>query len=100
MPKKLQQAVEFLRRMLVQGPLPSQQAWEEARKAGYSKRTFDRARKVLRVQAIRSGYGGKGWWVLRLPPAKTHPSPEAVDIECSPRITHRASAQGHRRGCS
>jgi hypothetical protein len=91
MPRQLQQAVEFLRRMLGQGPLPSQQVWEQARKAGYSKRTFDRARKVLRVQAIRSGYGGKGWWVLRLPPGKAPPSPEPVDVERSPTLTYHAS---------
>jgi hypothetical protein len=93
MPKKLQQAVEFLRRMLAQGPLPSQQAWGQARKAGFSKRTFDRARKVLRVQATRSGYGGRGWWVLNLPPGKAPPSPEPVDVERSPTITDLASAQ-------
>ncbi len=92
MPRQLQQAVEFLRRVLGQGPLPSQQAWEQARKEGYSKRTFDRARKVLRVQATRSGYGGRGWWVLRLPPAKAPPSPEPVDAERSPTLTHSASA--------
>jgi hypothetical protein len=93
MARQLQQAVEFLRRMLGQGPLPSQHAWEQARKAGYSKRTFDRARKVLRVQATRSGYGGKGWWVLRLPPAKTPPPPEPVDAERSPTITHLEPSQ-------
>jgi hypothetical protein len=93
MPRQLQQAVEFLRRMLGQGPLPSQQAWEQARDAGYSKRTFDRARKVLRVQATRSGYGGSGWWVLRLPPGKAPSSPEPVDAERSPTITDLASAQ-------
>lgn len=88
MPKKLQQAVAFLRGLLAQGPLPSQQAWEEARKAGFSKRTFDRARNILRVQATRSGYGERGWWVLRLPPAKTQPSPEPVDAESASRIAH------------
>jgi hypothetical protein len=70
MARRTQQAVAFLERVLYAGPLPSQQAWEQAWQAGYSRRTYDRARKVLQVQAKRRGWGSMGQWELSLPPAK------------------------------
>lgn len=70
MARQRQQAVAFLECVLGSGPLPSQQAWEQAWQAGYSRRTYDRARKVLKVQARRRGWGSMGQWELCLPPTK------------------------------
>jgi hypothetical protein len=88
MARQLQQVAAFLRRLLAQGPLPSQHVWEQVQQAGYSKRTYERARSVLRVQATRSGYGGMGWWVVSLPPAKAQRFPGRVDTGRSPTTTY------------
>jgi hypothetical protein len=50
MGKRLEQTAKFLKDVLGEGPLPSQQAWEEAQRTGYSRRTYDRARKALLVK--------------------------------------------------
>lgn len=69
MRKRFEETKEFLKRVLSAGPLPSQQAWEQARQAGYSRRTYDRVRKELTVQATRRGWGSRGKWEVSLTPA-------------------------------
>lgn len=87
MARPYQQAAKFLRGVLENGPLLSQQAWEQAQQAGYSKRTYMRARKFLRVQAKRQGWGGQGRWLLSLPPAKIRPLNVQVDLQRSAMVT-------------
>lgn len=69
MGKRFEETAEFLKRVLSAGPLSSQQAWEQAQQAGYSRRTYDRARKALPVQATRRGWGSRGMWEVSLTPA-------------------------------
>jgi hypothetical protein len=87
MGEKLERSVAFLRWVLSNGPQPSQHVWEQVQQAGYSRRTYERARKVLRVHVTRSGYGGRGWWVMSLPPAKDQPFPGPANTGHAPTIT-------------
>lgn len=81
MARPYEQAAEFLRRVLENGPIGSQQAWEQAHQAGYSKRTYMRARKFLRVTAKRKGWGEMGRWQLSLPPVKIRLFPSQPGLE-------------------
>lgn len=92
---KTEQVVAFLCRVLGDGPLPSKKAWEQARKAGYKKRTYMRARAVLRVQSKKRGYGGRGMWVLSLPLAKAQPFPTQVGFERTAHVTGLEHASAH-----
>jgi hypothetical protein len=67
------EAVTFLKALLANGPVPAKQAESEAREAGISPRTLDRARKHLGVRAEKTGGLGKvGQWIWSLP-AKDEP---------------------------
>jgi hypothetical protein len=62
------EAVEFLRDALADGPRPTKEVEEEAREAhGITQRTLYRARKTLNVEAYRPEHLGA--WYLRLPPS-------------------------------
>lgn len=96
MARKTEQAVAFLRRVLGDGPLPSEKAWQLAHQAGYKKRTYMRARSILRVQSKKRGYGGRGMWVLTLPPAKAQPLPSRVGLERTANVTQLDPASAYR----
>src|SRR5207253_7235300 len=55
-------AMAFLRTVLANGPFPTKEVQREARKAGHSERTLDRAKAALRVKSKPSG--GKWMWSL------------------------------------
>jgi rubrerythrin len=59
------QASEFLEALLSGGPVSVKDIQREAREAGVSQRTLDRAKADLRVRAKKSGLGG---WYWELPP--------------------------------
>lgn len=59
-------AVDFLRAMLAEGPVPASDLIRQARQEGISERTLRRARDRAGVQSRRQGFG-KGsvvWWSL------------------------------------
>ena len=67
----LQEAKDFLRDLLVDGPKASDEVKHEAKSAGISSSTLKRAKVALGVQSERSqdGFGGaKGHWEWVLPP--------------------------------
>ena len=58
------EAVEFLRDALASGPVAAKQLISDARDAGHSKRTIDRAKKEIGAQSMKSGID-TGWlWAL------------------------------------
>jgi hypothetical protein len=58
------EAVEFLRDALANGPRPAKELFSDARDAGHSKRTIERAKREIGVQSVKSGID-TGWlWTL------------------------------------
>lgn len=63
----LSTATAVLSGLLNEGPTPTMRIFASARAMGISVGTVRRAGKLLRVVAIRSGFGGDGGWAWRLP---------------------------------
>jgi hypothetical protein len=63
----VQEAVEVLRAILENGPVPSEEAKKDARKAGVADRTLIRAKSILGVKSRKVGFTGKGAWLWSLP---------------------------------
>lgn len=69
-----QEAAEWLRELILEGRMKSQDVQKAAKVAGWSWRTVQRARKIAGVETKREGFG-KGavyWWDMRAtePPCK------------------------------
>ena len=60
-PESRNEAKDFLRDYLANGPKPAPQVIREAKDAGIAKRTLDRAKKELGVRAQKHGVGGWFW---------------------------------------
>ena len=62
--RSLEDAVEFLRELLADGPVDAKDVAEAARKEGISKRTLDRAKDKLKVRSTKVDFE-EGWeWQL------------------------------------
>lgn len=90
----LEEAMDWLRDALVDGPRPAADIKAMAASEGIKARTLDRAKKELAVIASREGYSEKGRWVWHMP----HSAP-AKPIERQPRVlalngTHGAQWNG------
>jgi len=57
----INEAVDFLRDLLAEGPVEARQVMTEAKKAGISQRTLIRAKEKLRVKSGRLGFGPWRW---------------------------------------
>jgi len=65
------EAMSFLRDVLIDGPVSAKEVQGQAKEAGISKSTLERAKKKLDVKAHHRGDGGTcghGEWVWELPP--------------------------------
>jgi hypothetical protein len=67
MQKKLKAVKSQLTMLLNNGPCRETEVRETIMLAGYSERTYHRARKSLRVQTRRYGWGDDGYWEISLP---------------------------------
>ena len=65
-----EQAAEFLRDLLKDGPIPSKQLKADAADAGHSWSTVKLAKQQIGVVARREGFGKDGAWVWLLPTAQ------------------------------
>ena len=72
------EAVEFLRDVLSDGPVPAKDIQRSARELGIAHRTLRRAKTELKVRADREGYGSDGKWLWILPEA-AHRCPPPID---------------------
>jgi len=76
----LNDAKDFLRDQLVNGPVASKEVKANAKQVGYGMRTVDRAKSYLRIKAVKEGFGKTGVWVWRLPdlsvPSLSAPNPD------------------------
>jgi hypothetical protein len=76
-PKKIDIAVVWLRTLLASGERPAAEVEAKALCAGISPRTYDRARKRLRITSRRIGFGRWAKYVLALPVVRVTPGEEA-----------------------
>lgn len=60
----VQEARDFLRRLLSDGPVPASEALRKADELGISSSTLERAKRQVGVNAVKKGSG----WVWQLPP--------------------------------
>jgi putative DNA primase/helicase len=63
----LNEAVNFLRVLLANGPMARREINEKAREAGFKEITLRRAKSVLGIEAIHEGYGKGSIWKWYLP---------------------------------
>ena len=72
------EAKEFLREVLREGPVEAREVLAEAREAGISERTLKRAKAVLGVEAVKTGgyfsKDGPGGWRWQLPEPESRDS--------------------------
>jgi hypothetical protein len=62
----LDEAMDVLRTILADGRVPADEVKQQARRAGVSDRTLDRAKTALDVRAKREGFGRAGVWYWTL----------------------------------
>jgi putative DNA primase/helicase len=79
----LDDAVEFLRSELRDGPKPAKAIFGEARQAGHSDRTIKRAKAVLKAEAIKEATR----WVWALPASEAKGAKEAKEFTSENRGT-------------
>ncbi len=63
----LDEAKEWLRDTLIDGPVPAVEVKNQAEADGIALRTLQRAKQVLNVVATKEGYAAKGRWVWVMP---------------------------------
>jgi hypothetical protein len=69
-PRPRDEATEWLRALLADGPVPAAQVWEEAKAAGFTEVTCKRAKRQLRVETYKPKGSLAGGWMWRLPGAE------------------------------
>jgi hypothetical protein len=67
----LEEAKEYLRHALADGPRPSAALLTESRKYGVAEKTLRRAVRELGIKPRREGFGADGGWVWELPKMAT-----------------------------
>ena len=68
-PERADQAAKaFLAAVLQGGPVPVQEVYRLAAAAGITRSALRRAKQVLRVEMLKSGWARGGAWSWQLPP--------------------------------
>jgi hypothetical protein len=79
----LEEAMDWLREILAEGPVPTTEVQETAREAGLSWATVKRARPKIGAKAKRDGFGRGGSWLWHIP-GGIGAQPEGVDTASKP----------------
>lgn len=61
------EAKDFLKQLLADGPMPAKEVRKEAEQVGIKEATLKRAKKALNIDSNRSGFGSSGVWLWELP---------------------------------
>lgn len=64
---KVKSIKKLLRTLLQNGPLREREVWEVIDQAGYSFKSYHRARRAMHIESIRYGWGSNGYWEIHLP---------------------------------
>jgi hypothetical protein len=78
----LEEAKDFLREVLADGPVPAKQVFREAKESGISEMTLRRAKAELGIRVKRVGTAGKrggGVWAWELPEPDLDDQPDLDD---------------------
>jgi hypothetical protein len=84
------EAEDFLREELANGPRPAKDMQRAARDAGIALRTLDRAKRRLRVSPRRQGFGSGAHWTWELPNPKNATDEERQPADDDWRTSHEA----------
>ena len=90
-------AVDFLRDLLIDGPVPSTEVYAVAAAAGIASHTLERAKKDLGVRSVRpEGFTGPWSWALPAPYIAKEPrtSPRMKDGEVRQRVARYGADAG------
>jgi hypothetical protein len=68
-PTQLDDAADWLHDFLSNGPVAAQDVLRNAKQAGFSKRTLDRAKAELKAKSVKPAYEGQWVWAL---PGQSH----------------------------
>ncbi len=74
------QAAEVLGSILADGPLEAKEVRRQARQAGVSDRTIDRAKELVGVKASKEGFGKEGRWLWSIERQPKERQPNTVDL--------------------
>ncbi len=91
----VEDAGDFLRGLLVDGPVSSRQVRADADGAGHSWAAVRRAQKALGVEVVKAGM--RGGWVWRLPPKMLKTAEDAQDKNVSTFGENEHLRKGRRR---
>lgn len=80
----LEEAVEFLRETLAEGPMSAKTIRSDSETAGHSWRTVQRAKQALGVVIEKSGM--RGGWQWRLPPKDAKNAEDSQEINVAPSV--------------
>lgn len=80
------EAKEFLRDLLSEGPLPSSEVKKQAKEAGIAERTLWRAKTALGVKAVKGGF--QEGWNWSLPPEACQKDSKAANSEGLADLAH------------
>ncbi len=73
---KREEAKDWLRELLKQGPKPTEEIYLEGKKLTFSESTLNRAKHDLGIKAQKHTFSGKGAWSWQLPPEEYHDEAE------------------------
>ena len=88
-------ACDWLKEALTDGPVPSKELMKQAKENGIAERTLRRAKDSLKVAARRQGFGPGTKWFWELPGDHRWP---AVGIDGQPKDVDAYEASGHLCG--
>jgi len=91
-------AADWLRDLLAQGPRPARDVERDARDAGYSIATVRRAKAAIGVVSRKPAFGGSWEWTLPTPAQGAHPPKALTQDAHTPASEHLGEKYGENNG--